>query len=222
MANRKNNLSSLLNQLSGQKIDGQSVNKLLAPTSIITQPQSNAETTIKPTSSGDTKASAMDAKTVPTGINFGSPSNNRSSTSQSGSEWTNLLTKTASGGVASALGGGLSSIAGLGGLISGIASLFGGGSTSTPPPLVEFQLPSSQTQTVYVSSNGTSTYQGSMTGQASVSNSNGPTYISNPTPQANASTSSGQSFQYQSTQIAQAVKTALLNSSSLNDVIAEI
>lgn len=223
MANRKNNLSSLLNQLSGQKIGGQGVNKLLAPASIITQPQSNTEKIIKPTASGDTKASGLNAKAAPTGINFGSPSNNRTSTSQSASEWGNLLTKTASGGVASVLGGGLSSIAGLGGLISGIASLFGGGGgSSTPSPLVEFQLPSSQTQTVYVSSNGNSTYQGSMTEQARISNSNGPKYISTPTPQANSSTSSGQSFQYQSTQIAQAVKTALLNSSSLNDVIAEI
>ena len=222
MANKKNNLSSLLNQRSGQKIDGLCVSKLLAPTSVVTQAQSNAAKTIKPTSSGDTKASTMGAKSVPTGINFGSPSNNRLSTSQSGSEWANLLTKTASGGVASAFSGGLSSIAGLGGLLSGIASLFGGGSTSTPPPLVEFQLPSSQTQTVYVSSNGSSTYQGSMTEQTSGSNSNGPTYISSPTPQTSSSTSSGQPFQYQSTQIAQAVKTALLNSSSLNDVIAEI
>ncbi|HEX3685767.1 MAG TPA: hypothetical protein VHU83_24765 [Bryobacteraceae bacterium] len=222
MANRKNNLSSLLNQLSGQKIDGQSVNKLLGPTSVITQAQSNTEKTIKPPSSGDTKTSAMGAKTAATGINFGSPSNNRPSTSQSGSEWANLLTKTASGGIASAFSGGLSSIAGLGGLISGIASLFGGGSTSTPPPLVEFQLPSSQTQTIYVSSTGSSTYQGSMTEQTSGSSSHGSTYISSPTPRTSRSTSSGQSFQYQSTQIAQAVKTALLNSSSLNDVIAEI
>jgi len=65
-------------------------------------------------------------------------------------------------------------------------------------------------------------YQGSMTEQAGISNSNGPQYMSTPTPQANSSASSGQSFQYQSTQIAQAVKTALLNSSSLNDVIADI
>ena len=221
MANKKNNLSSLLNQLSSQKIDGQSVNKLLAPTSLVTQARSNTDKTIKPTSSGDTKALGLDAKTVATGINFGSPSNNRSSTSQSGSEWTNLLTKTASGGVASAFSGGLSSIAGLGGLISGIASLFGGGSTSTPAPLVEFQLPSSQTQTIYVSSNGSSTYQGSVT-EASVSKSKGPTYTSSPTTQTSSATFSGPSYQYQSTQIAQAVKTALLNSSSLNDVIAEI
>lgn len=223
MAKRKNNLSGLLNQLSGQKIDGQSVNKLLAPTSVISQSRATAEATIKPSSAGDTRTSAMDAKTVATGVKFGSPSNNRTSTSQSGSEWASLLTQTASGGVASTISGGLSSIAGLGGLISGIASLFGGGGKSTPPPLVEFQLPNSQDQTVYVSSNGSSTYQGSVIAPANSSQTSGPTYTSgSPTPQAGNSGFGSQSLQYQSSQIAQAVKIALLNSSSLNDVIAEI
>lgn len=58
--------------------------------------------------------------------------------------------------------------------------------------------------------------------QASASKTGTGAYLASPTPQQNNSTSSGQSFQYQSTQIAQAVKTALLNSSSLNDVIADI
>jgi hypothetical protein len=204
VSKRKNNVSGLLKQLTGQKIDGESVNRLLTPTSMITQPQAGTEKTVKPPSAGDTRTSSLTAKTVPTGIKLGSPSSTTTSSSQSGSEWSNLLTQTASGGVAS-LTGGLGSIAGLGGLISGIASLFGGGgSKNTLPPLVEFQLPSSQTQTVYVSSNGSSTYQGS------------------PTLQTGSSASSGPPFQYQSAQIAQAVKTALLNSSSLNDVIAEI
>ena len=183
MANRKNNLSGLLSQLTSVKVDGQSVSRLLAPTSLISQPQGGTEKTVKPSSSGDTRMSAMNAKTVPTGINFGSPSNNRTATSQSDSEWSNLLKQTASGGVASALSGGLSTITGLGGLISGIASLFGGGGKSTPPPLVEFQLPTSQTQTVYVSSNGSSTYQGSVTEQTSTSNPSGPIYSSSATPQ---------------------------------------
>jgi len=223
VANSKNNLSSLLSQLKKQKITGLSVNKLLAPTSVITQSQGASEKAMKPASAGDAKTSAMDAKTVPTGINFGSPSNKTTSTSQSSSEWSNLLQQTASGGVASAFGGGgLGSIAGLGGLIAGIASLFGGGK-STPPPLVEFELPASQTQTVYVSSNGASTYQGSVTQQSSSVKTGGAMYISSPTPQPSSPNSSaGQTFQYQSTQIAQAVKTALLNSSSLNDVIADI
>ena len=207
MANRKNNLSSLLNQLSSVKVDGQSVSKLLSPSSTVTATQAGTEKSAKPPTAGDTKTLSFSAKTVATGINFGSPSSTRTSTSQSGSEWTSLLTQTASGGPASALGG-LGSIAGLGGIIAGIASLFGGGGKSTPPPLVQFQLPASQTQTVYVSSNTPTT--------------GGSTYTSSPTPQASNSSSNGQAFQYQSTQIAQAVKTALLNSNTLGDVIAEI
>lgn len=206
MANRKNNLSSLLNQLTNVKIDGQSVGKLLSPTSLVTKAQAGAEKSAKPPSEGNAKASSFSAKTGATGIIFGSPSNSRASTSQSGSEWANLLTQTASGGVASAFGG-LGSIAGLGGIIAGIAGLFGGGGKSTSPPLVSFQLPTSQTQTVYVSSNATKT--------------SGAVYTSSPTPQASSS-GANQSFQYQSAQIAQAVKTALLNSSSLGDVIAEM
>jgi hypothetical protein len=221
MAKRNNNLSGLLNNLSAPKVNGQSLGKLLTSTNLIAPEKQSAETATKPSSSGDTRTSAMDAKDVPVGINFGSPSSNTTSTSKSGSEWANLLTQTASGGVGSTISGGLSSIAGLGGLIAGIASLFGGGK-STPPPLVEFQLPSSQTQTVYVSSNGSSTYQGGVTGQAPVLTSAGPIYNNNQTPQPTNSASSGQSLQYHSTQIAQAVKTALLNSSTLNDVITEI
>jgi hypothetical protein len=223
VANSKHKLSSLLKQFDSQKLTGQSINKLLAASSLITQPQGSAERIIKPTNAGDARASAMSAKTVATGIKFGAPSSNKTSTSQSGSEWTNLLTKTASGGAASAFGGGgLGSIAGLGGLIAGIASLFGGGGGKTSPPqLVEFQLPSSQTQTVYVNSTGSSTYQGAVTQQAGPSKASGPMYMSSATPQT-SNLGINQSFQYHSTQIAQAVKTALLNSSSLNDVIADI
>jgi hypothetical protein len=223
VAKRRNNLSSLLGHLSGPKIDGQNVSKLLTPTELIAAQQGSAEKAVKQPSPGDTHTSAMNAKDVPVGLKFGSPSSKGASTSKSGSEWTSLLTQTASGGVASTLSGGLSSIAGLGGLIAGIASLFGGGGKSTPPPLVEFQLPSSQTQTVYVSSSGSSTYEGNVTGQAPVSTTGRAIYNNRqPSQPSSSSPSSGQSFQYQSTQIAQAVKTALLNSSSLNDVIAEI
>lgn len=222
MAKSKNNLSGLINELSRARIDGQSAGKLLAPTSVITQPNAGTEKTLKAPSADDARMSSTSAKTVPTGINFGKPSSNAGTASQSGKEWTDLLQQTASGGAASIFGGGLGSILGLGGLISGIASLFGGGSNNTPPPLVEFQLPSSQTQTVYVNSNASSTYQGSVADQASTSQARSPIYGSSGTPQTSSSGASGQSLQYQSSQIAEAVKIALLNSSSLNDVIAEI
>jgi hypothetical protein len=206
VAKRNNKLSGSLGRLASPKVDGQSIQRLLTPSSVLGSSQPGSEKAVKPPTSSDVRTSSLTAKTVPTGIKFGSPSSSKTtSTSQSGSVWGNLLKQTVSGGgVSSAFSGGLGSIAGLGGLISGIASLFGGGGSSTLPPLVDFQLPASQTQTVYVSSNGGSTYQGSPTL---------PTSNSGPT---------GQMFQYQSAQIAQAVKTALLNSSSLNDVIAEI
>jgi hypothetical protein len=222
VAKRRNNLSSLIGHLSGPKIDGQSVNKLLTPTDLIAAQQGTTEKTVKPPNAGDTRTSAVDAKDTPVGLKFGSPSSNRTTTSKSGSEWPNLLTQTASGGVSSTISGGLSSIAGLGGLIAGIASLFGGGGKPTPAPLVEFQLPNSQTQTVYVSSTGSATYQGSVTGQMPAATPGRAVYNNSQPSQPSSSGSSGQPLRYQSTQIAQAVKTALLNSSSLNDVIAEI
>lgn len=206
MAKRNNKLSGRLSRLANPKINGQSIDTLLNPASLLTQSQAGSEKPAKAPISSDTRPSSLSGRTAPIGIKFGSPSSGRSSTSQSsGGEWGNLLKQTASGGVASVFSGGLGSIAGLGGLISGIASLFGGGGgNSALPPLVDFQLPVSQTQTVYVSSSGASTHEGSPT---LPTNNSGPT---------------GSPFQYQSTQIAQAVKNALLNSSSLNDVIAEI
>jgi hypothetical protein len=92
------------------------------------------------------------------------------------------------------LGGGfgLGSITGLGSIVSSIASLFGGAKKATAP-LQEFHLPAGQNLSISVGTSG-----------------------------ASGATANSQSLQDQSTQIAQAVKTALLHSSSLNDVIAEI
>jgi hypothetical protein len=111
--------------------------------------------------------------------------------------WSNLLSATSSGG---GLAGTLSSIDGFSGgissLISGLTSLFGGGKT-TPPALIAYQLPTSQQQTI---STGSSVSTPGVYG--------GPTIAA--------------SFESQSGQIVQAVKQALLNSSALNDVIAEL
>lgn len=220
MAKTNNGLSNLVKQLSSPKINGLSLTKLLKPVTLVNQTQSSSTgSSAKLPALGETKGLSMSAKDSPTGINFGSPSNSRIPSAQSSSELTNLLKQTASGGIASALSGGLSSIAGLGGLVSGIISLFGGGN-STPPPLVDFQLPQSQQQTVYVSSKGSTTFQGTDVEQAAPSTSAGGIYSG--TGQTGNLGASGQTLQYQSSQIAQAVKNALLNSSSLNDVIAEI
>jgi hypothetical protein len=100
------------------------------------------------------------------------------------------------------LGGGAGSFAaigGLGGIISGLVGLFGS-HKKTPPPLTLFRLPDAQNETVYTSS-----------------------HTANVVPQSGIYTSQHtDSTQYHSAQIAQAVKHALLNSSSLNDVISEI
>jgi hypothetical protein len=168
---------------------------------------------------------AFEARTIAVhSIQFGKPSQSSSkSSSSSGSEWTNLLKHTASGGIASALSGGLGSIGGLGSLISGIMHLFGGGGgKKAPPPLVEFRLPESQQQTLFLSSKGNRLHQGSG-GEATGLRSPGAGIYGDASQlHTSGSPASTQWIQEQSGQIAEAVKNALLNSSSLNDVIGEL
>jgi hypothetical protein len=100
--------------------------------------------------------------------------------------------------------------------VSGLKSLFGGGSSAKPvlPPLVRFTLPASRDATSVVGS-ATGASQPGQTGQTtSADNRSRGAY--------GVTSQSAPPFQYQSTHIAQAVKKALLNSSSLSDVIAEI
>lgn len=134
-------------------------------------------------------------------IQFGKPTTSSSSSSKStGSEWTTLLKQTASQGLISAIGGiGGGELGGLGSLVSAFAHLFGGQS-KTPMTYQAFSLPASTDTTAYVGSHGTTVYGGN----------------------AEVVSSGSQWTQDHSAQIAQAVKTALLHSSSLNDVIAEI
>lgn len=209
MAKNKHGVSGLLSSLTTQKITGLNVSDSLKPTTLSGASSSSTARVSKPPSLGDIKTLSMSGKDTAVGINFGKPSNSRTSTTKTSNTLTTLLTRSASGGVASVLSGGLSSIAGLGGLFSGISSLFGGGK-STPPPLADFQLPNSVSQTLYVSSQGSTGYQGTVVEKPSTSGPSG------------NQTLSAQQLQYQSAAIAQAVKTAILKSSSLNDVIAEI
>lgn len=102
-------------------------------------------------------------------------------------------------------------LGGVGSLVSGITGLFGGGGASNaPPPLALFSLPTSQSQAVPVNSKAQSGSTPSFGGAAQSPYSVG------------AAADHQEAYQLQSAQIAQAVKHALLNSSSLNDVIAEI
>jgi hypothetical protein len=127
-------------------------------------------------------------------LNFGKASRAATRNPHTTSTWTKLLSGTTSGGI----GGALSGVAGLSGgissLISGLSSLIGGGKTA-PPALVAYQLPTPREQTI---STGSSVAT--------------PGVYGGPTPAA--------PFASQGDQIVQAVKQALLNSSSLNDVIA--
>ena len=130
-----------------------------------------------------------------------------------------LLSQASSGGLSSALSGGLGSIAGIGGLFADIRSLFGG-SKSTPPPLVLFSLPNSVQQTAYIGSSGASVYAGDAVEQSNQTSTGSGVYTSSTV--VNNSGKNGVSSTTDSTAIAQAVKNALLSSNSLGDVIAEL
>jgi len=218
MAKSKNNFSTVIKQLSrtssgsaGKSIDLVAGTGNLVPSGKLTLGGAEAE-----------KSQSFSARTVSTGINFGKHSDSSTTSSSSvGQEMTNLLKQSVSGGVMGALSGsfGLSSFGGIGTIISSIASLFGGG-PKTLPPLVDFTLPNAQNLSVYVGGTSSTVRQGSVAQTGSLVQPGAtPTYKTATVAEAPTAVASSQP---QSAQIVQAVKTALLNSSSLNDVIAEI
>ena len=151
-------------------------------------------------------------------IQFGGPSSSgtkASSGSSSLGALQSVVRQGTSGGLGGLLQSGLGSFGGLGSVVTTLFHIFGGGGKSTPPPLVRFQLPSAQEQTAYIGSSGKSVYVGNVV-------ENGNSQSRSTTQGANGQSVGGHSQQYQSGEIAQAVKTALLTSSTLNDVISEI
>jgi hypothetical protein len=211
VSNKRNKLTRFAKDSSRTKVGGQSVDRFLSHTDLVNQDSTSAKRPASIRGGGDRSRSLGDTKLVPHAIQFGKPSQSGSGSatgSSSAGEWTNLLKMTASGGIASALSGGLGGIGGIGSLISGIVHLFGGGSKNAPPSLVEFHIPDSQQQTASVSSKGSSPGLGMYRNAGQMETS--------------GSAPNAEWIQEQSNQIAQAVKNALLNSSSLNDVIAEI
>ena len=138
-------------------------------------------------------------------ISFGKPSKSGSSRSPtSSSALTNLLSSSGSGSISKLVGSGLLSF-GMSSLFSSISDLFGGSKTA-PPPLQKFSLPGSQHETLYSTSDGASktNFQNSSSSQGS----SGIYTSSNDTATQAA--------------IVNAVKNALLTSSSLNDIIGEL
>jgi hypothetical protein len=205
MANSKNQLPGL-KQIASAKTQAPGLGSLAQLES------TSSAGSFKPGRLRDAAVSSLTGKTNASGLRFGGSSSSGTSSSGTGSQWTNLLKQTARGGISSAVGGGLKDIGGIVSIVSGFIGLFGGGK-STPPPLVHFEAPASQNQTAFI---------GSATGPANWSESGTSAHTSSKGIYTSGQESNVQSLQYQSAQIAQAVKQALLNSSSLNDVIAEI
>jgi hypothetical protein len=140
------------------------------------------------------------------------------------------------GGVASTVGSIASTILGGGlglvPLISSIAGLFGGGS-SAPPPLTKYAAPASVGATLADTpgaTGGASTLPGVVYGQTGLPQAAPPAQTQ--TPAATASSASqitiqvnamdSQSFMDHSYEIAQAVRSAMLNMSPINDVVSSL
>ena len=209
-----NDFAALVRRLSRRGVDGRKTTvSVIGSAGLGTTVPGLATRSSKPGRAADLRSQALTAKTTASALKFGSPSSSSTASSSSTPEWENLLKQTASGGLSSALGGGfLSAIGGLGGLVSGIASLFGG-SKKTVPAAVRFELPESQSQTVYIGANS-NVPSGAVT---NVSYENAGTPLN-----GQASGSNNAVVQLQSSHIVQTVKQAILTSSSLNDVISEI
>jgi len=136
---------------------------------------------------------------------------NTSAKSSGGSTAANI----AGGFASSILGGGI-----LGPIVTGLMSLFGGGSNDqTPAQSLRFLMPPK----LDYETGG----QGSSTGAIDYNQNGQPraiTQLTAPAPQitVNVSAMDSQSFLDRSTDIANAVRKAMLESSSLNDVIGEL
>ena len=221
MATNSNNLSGLLR--SSTKVNGQSVSKLLGATNLVAgssgQSSSVSSSRLPSSSQGGLKASSSTAKTPSLGIMFGNAPSSALKSNSSGSQWTDLLKQATSGnGLASAFTGGFGGLGGIGSLVSGVMNLFGGGKKN-PPALTPFQLPESQQRSASIGAQSSSTGVGlSMGSSAQATGVYGtPSNVQNASPGVNS-----QWFIDNSNNIAQAVKTAMLNSSSLNDVVSEV
>lgn len=145
---------------------------------------------------GLTKGSGF-AKPAVHSVNFGRASRAATRTSTSSNNtFSQVVAAVSGGGVGGTIAQSLGFGSTIGSLISGIGDLFGGGKT-TPAPLTAYQLPASQSQVI--STGSTASIPG--------------TYGGPSTPTA---------FEQQSGQVVNSVKQALLNSSSLNDIISEL
>ena len=225
------NLSRLVS--GSNKSTGQNISRLLASTNLVGGVNDGANATSSgspsPGAQRDLKSVSLLSKTSLTGIQFGSSSSSGSTSagsSSSGSVWASLLGQTTSGGGLTGLFtsgiASLGKIGSIGSMISGIAGLFGGGGKPTLPDLTRFQLAASQEQTIYVGSQGTTAYQGNAVRQAVTTQPSSGSYGASGQGQSAPPNADPQWFLDNSNHIAQAVKNAMLNSSSINDVVSEV
>jgi hypothetical protein len=223
------NLSRLVK--SPNSSTGQNISRLLASTNLVSGANDGASAngSLTPGAQRDLKSVSLLSKTSLTGIQFGSPSSSASSSAgsnSSGSAWASLFEQTTSGGGLTGLLtsgiAGIGKIGPIGSIVSGIADLFGGGGKPTLPDLTRFQLPTSQEQTIYIGSQGTTAYQGNAVQQAVTTQPSGGAYSASGQGQSTPSSADPQWFLDNSNYIAQAVKNAMLNSNSINDVVSEV
>ena len=223
MSNSKDALSTLIGRLVDNKSTPLRVSELLYPLAAANVGTAKSTSTPVTTAALGLKSGSALSTAKLKSIQFGRPSSNTTTNSSSGgSVWQGLLSQSASGGIASALTGGLSSIFGLGGLFADIGNFFGGSSKPSPPPLALFSLPDSIQQTVYSTSNRTSVYAGDSIEQAAKPGLASTIYTSSSLGRETAGSTSVPATTTDSASIAQAVKTALLTSNTLGDVIAEL
>jgi hypothetical protein len=129
-------------------------------------------------------------------------------------------------GITSMLGNAASTLTGgalsLSPILSGILSLFGGGASSAPPPLVPFYLPPS----VGFQAANTAAPAGSQVTGLDFTQAGTPCAMSAPAPAPQITVQvqamDSRSFLDHSHDIAQALRDAMLNMHSINDVIGDI
>lgn len=154
------------------------------------------------------------AASVPKPIDFGrfrAPTQAATATSQANT-WSNLTNRVLSGGLPNLLGN-IASPAGLGSLFSSVTNLFGGGASPAAQATYEqFQLPMAQNPVRTLSApNATNLIDQNLVSP----NGGGQVHI-------HVQAMDAQSLVDRSGDIARAVRTAMLNSHSINDVISEL
>ena len=214
MSKLKNNLSGLVDHLN-QSTSGRKsgLSSLAAPGT--GSPDLKAATRkLSAGTLGSSKSQSWSSKSL-TGIQFGrAPHSSTSASNSATSDLTSLLKKTAGNSLSSLFGGsgalgGLFSFGSIGSLIG---DLFSGSSSTAAPTFQPFTLPQPRAESFSIGGNSKAPVGGQATEQRSG------IYAA---PLAHASVAPAAASVSQD-QIVQAVRTALLNSSSLNDVIHEI